>query len=254
MNIRPRIIPVLTIQNGGLVKTKKFKRPVYLGDPINATKIFNEKMVDELIVLDISKDRFDSGPNFELLKEISSEAFMPLAYGGGIRSVADGIKILSIGFEKLIFNTLFFEEENIIKDLIRLVGGQSIVISLDYKIIFKKIFFYSNNAGVKHKIGLKDVFNKLNELGVGEIVFQSIDRDGTKEGYDLNTYKTIDGLINVPIIALGGCSGLFDLKKVLDLGSINACAAGHIFVFYGQRDGVLINFPSEKELEDLGIY
>jgi imidazole glycerol-phosphate synthase subunit HisF len=251
---RPRVIPVLTILNDGLVKTKRFSKPVYLGDPINATKIFNEKLVDELVVLDISKDRFLRGPNFQLLQEIADEAFMPLAYGGGIRTVEDGLKILQIGFEKLIFNTNIEQNPNVIEELIRLVGGQSIVLSLDYKLQFGQNKFFTNNGTKKSRLMLMDVVLYYEKLGLGELIIQSIDRDGTRKGYDYKMLTYIAEKTSVPIIALGGCSGLSDIKQALTESKVSACAAGHLFVFYGRKNGGLINFPTEKELYFEGIY
>jgi len=251
---RPRIIPVLTISDGGLVKTTRFRNPSYLGDPINAVKIFNEKTVDELVLLDISNNRHLKGPNFKLLKEVADEAFMPLAYGGGIRTVDDGLQVLSIGFEKLVFNTAIEENPSIIEELIQLVGGQSIVLSLDYRNRFGGLVVYTNNGKKKFSKSVNNILNFYERMGVGEIIMQSIDRDGTRDGYDISILKTLASLTNLPMIALGGCSGLSDIRKLIKNTKINAFAAGHLFVYYGRRNGILINFPSDLDFYREGIY
>jgi imidazole glycerol-phosphate synthase subunit HisF len=251
---RPRIIPVLTIMNGGLVKTNKFKKPIYLGDPINAMKIFNEKLVDELVILDISKDRQLNGPNVQLLQEIADEAFMPLAYGGGIRTVEEGLRILRIGFEKLVFNTAIEGNPTIIEELVKLVGGQSIVLSLDYRVKFGITLLYSNSGRIKTRLSISEIIKAYEELGVGEIIIHSIDRDGTRSGYDITLLNKIAKETTLPVIALGGCNGLNDIKNLMNQSNVSAFAAGHLFVFYGRRNGVLINFPAESDFYREGIY
>jgi cyclase len=251
---RPRVIPVLTIMNGGLVKTNKFNKPIYLGDPINAMKIFNEKLVDELVILDISKDRQLNGPNFQMLQEIADEAFMPLAYGGGIRNVEDGLRVLKIGFEKLVFNSAIEENPRIIEDLVKLVGGQSIVLSLDYRLKFGLIRLYKNSGKIKTRLSISEIIITYEDLGVGEIIIHSIDRDGTRSGYDVTLLSKIAKETTLPIIALGGCNGLHDIKNLMNHSNVSAFAAGHLFVFYGRRNGVLINFPAENDFYNEGIY
>ena len=254
MYSRPRVIPVLTVMNGDLVKTTKFSKPVYLGDPINATKIFNEKLVDELVILDISKERYARGPNFQLLQEIANEAFMPLAYGGGIRTIEDALKILRIGFEKLIFNSNIEENTVLIEELIRLVGGQSVVLSLDYKTRLGRHKLFTWSGTKENRFQFPDLIAKYEKLGVGELIIHSIDRDGTRAGYDIVLLSHVAKNTSLPIIALGGCYGLSDMRRALLESSVSACAAGHLFVFYGRRNAVLINFPSERDLYVEGIY
>ncbi len=233
---RPRVIPVLTIMNGGLVKTNKFKKPIYLGDPINAMKIFNEKLVDELVILDISKNRQLNGPNFQMLQEIADEAFMPLAYGGGIRNVEEGLRVLKIGFEKLVFNSAIEENPMIIEELVKLVGGQSIVLSLDYRIKLGTTFFYKNSGKIKTRLSISEIIETYENLGVGEIIIHSIDRDGTRIGYDISLLTKIAKETTLPVIALGGCNGLNDIKNLMNQSKVSAFAAGHLFVFYGRRN------------------
>jgi len=251
---RPRVIPVLTIMNDGLIKTTKFNKPIYLGDPINAVKIFNEKVVDELVILDISKDRHLRGPNFQLLQEIADEAFMPLAYGGGIRSIEDGLQILKIGFEKLVFNSMIEENPRVIEDLIGMVGGQSIVLSLDYRTKFGGSHLYKNSGKIKSRFSISEIIKSYENIGVGEIIIHSIDRDGTRSGYDVSLLTRISKETTLPVIALGGCNGLSDIKNLMNQSSVSAFAAGHLFVFYGRRNGVLINFPTESDFYKEGIY
>ena len=254
MNNRPRIIPCLLIQDDGLVKTKKFKNPTYLGDPINAVKIFNEEEADELCLLDISSHK-NNAVNFDLLKDIASEAFMPLAYGGGISSLDDAKKLYRMGFEKLIFNTALSTNPQLVKDVIGFAGSQSVVASIDVK----KNFFGVEECYIDcgHKNTKKNCIDYLKEvelLGVGEIFINSIDNDGIMRGYNIELIKKITSNINVPVIACGGAGKLEDLKSAIQEGGAHAVAAGSIFVFYGSRHAVLINYPKEQELKKIGIY
>lgn len=255
MIVRPRIIPVLLIENRRLIKTIKFKHPTYIGDPINAIKIFNEKEVDELLLIDRSKSISKQEPDYELLKSIASEAFMPLAYGGGINNVNQVKKILSIGFEKVVLNTSIINNEKLITEISELFGSQSIVVSIDVK---KSIFGYYllcfKSGMIKRKYNIVSFCKKMEELGAGEIFINSIDRDGTMLGYDLQLVKSISQSVNIPIIACGGASNIDDLYKVLNLGGASAAAASSMFIYYGRNKGVLITFPEEKKLFEKGIY
>lgn len=255
MLIRPRVIPSLLIQDGGLVKTKQFKNPEYLGDPINAVKIFNEKGVDELCIMDISKDRYSRGPDFGLLEEIASEAFMPLAYGGGIRNLDDAKKIFRIGFEKVILNRVLAENEMLASDIIRLFGSQSVIASID----IKKSFFggytvYTNSAKT---IVCKDPLGwakKVERLGAGEILLSNIDHEGMQNGFELGIVRQIADNAEIPVIACGGARNVNDLFLALRDGHSDAVSAGSMFVYYGDKKGILINFPTEEELIEKGVY
>ena len=250
---RPRIIPTLLIEDNNLVKTKRFKSPIYLGDPLNAIRIFNEKNVDELCVMDIGASKSKRNPNFDLLSKMTSEAFMPLSYGGGIKSI-DEIKLLfRIGFEKVIINTGFVLSEELIQKASKLFGSQSIVCDIDYK---KTIFgnkCYIEDGKRRINIEPLELAKRAELCGAGEILLYAIDNDGKREGFDLELIKKVSSEINIPLIACGGANDIIDLKKALDYGA-SAVAAGSMFVLYGKKQAVLINYPDEKDLINAGIY
>lgn len=254
MNIRRRIIPTLLIDDGNLVKTKQFKHPNYLGDPINAIKIFNEKGVDELCILDISASKNGKEPDFDLIQNMASESFMPIAYGGGITSFNQIKKLFRSGIEKVIINTAIFFDEGLIKEAVSYFGSQSIVASIDYKntLFGKKCFSMDGNKN--SKISPLDMAVKVQDLGVGEILLYSIDHDGKRVGYDIDTIKTVVNSVNIPIIACGGAKNLKDISSVFQTTNVSAVAAGSIFVYWGNKDAVLINYPDEKEFINEGIF
>lgn len=255
MYYRPRIIPCLTIINRGLVKTKKFNNPRYIGDPINTVKIFNGKGVDELCILDIRATIQNKPPDFEYLKDIASEAFMPLSYGGGITKLSEIEKLFYIGYEKVIINSSFILNPELIKEAVKFVGTQSIVASIDIKTeIFDRKICYINSGKVKIKDNFIELAKRAESLGVGEILLTSITKDGTMEGYDIDLVKKVSESVNIPVIASGGAKDIYDFKKVLEEGKAHAVSATSIFVFYGNQNAVLISTPNEKNLYDLGIY
>lgn len=229
----------------GLVKTVKFKHPSYVGDPINAIKIFNEKEVDELVLLDINASREKRKPNFEKIADMASEAFMPFAYGGGVKTYDDFARLYKAGVEKVVVNSLIQENPDVIKKVVADYGSQAVVASIDFKkplLGAKAPFSY-----LGHKIGynLKDYVTYVTDkLGVGEILLQSVDREGTWEGYDEEVTAQIVSGINVPVIACGGCGSIDDLKKVLYGSLANAAAIGSMAVYSKKGMGVLINFPN----------
>lgn len=245
---RLRVIPVLTVRDRGLVKTTKFKNGAYLGDPINAVRIFNEKEVDELVILDISENRAKRGPDFSLLNDIVDEAFMPLTYGGGIRSLEDADRLIKMGFEKVLLNSLLFEQPSVVKHIVEHLGSQSVVASVDYRTLFGKVVFFSLGGKKKLTYSMEQMFTMLDNLQIGEIVMHSLDKDGTRSGYDIKLLEKASILANCPLIALGGARNLEDIKDVFKRTEISAAAAGHLFVFYGKLNGVLINFPSPEDL------
>lgn len=252
---RPRIIPCLLLKDQGLVKTIKFKTPNYLGDPINAVKIFNDKEIDELCILDIEASKQGRKPDFELLKNIAAEAFMPLSYGGGIKTIDEIKKIFRIGYEKVILNTSFIENPDIIKLSSEYAGSQSIVVSIDVKKRLMGDYRCVTKGGTtKLEITPFALAKKAQELGAGELLINSIDKDGTMQGYDIELIRRIVEIVSIPVIACGGASGLEDVKKVLHEGGAHAAAAGSMFVYYGRKKAVLINTPSEQELYERGIY
>lgn len=246
----PRLIPFLLIKNKALIKTKKFSQEVYLGDPINALRIFNEKEVDEVLVID--KNASLNGPDFDFLADLATEAFMPLGYIGGIRHVDDAKRVIQLGFEKIGFNSSVVENPELVSQLVSELGAQSIFAVVDVK----KDFFGKKNAminGGTKKSGLSpSAFAKKSvELGVGEIVVQSIDQDGCMNGYDIELIKEIVSLGSVPIVASGGAGKLEDFKAAVQAGS-SAVAAGSFFVFMnGDRNSILINYPSYDVVESI---
>ena len=244
-----RVMPCLLLRGTGLVKTRRFKDAVYVGDPRNAVKIFNEKEVDELILLDITATVEGRRPQFKLIAEIASEAFMPLAYGGGVRTVEDAAELFKLGVEKVCLNTAAVETPQLVRAAADRFGSQSIVAVLDVKRSFFGKYECYVRAG-KQSTGKDPVTlaQELERLGAGELVVNSIDRDGTMEGYDLELLRRVTQAVGVPVIACGGAGKVQDLADAIHKGGASAAAAGSLFVFTGKHRAVLINFPSPREL------
>lgn len=252
---RPRIIPVLLLSNQGLVKTIKFKKPNYLGDPINAVKIFNEKEVDELCLLDIEASKTGQTPDFDFLTDIASEAFMPLSYGGGIRTIDEIQRLFKIGFEKVVLNTSFVENPMLISQAAELVGSQSVVVSIDAKVSFLgKYNVFIKGGNEKSVYTPVEAAKEAERLGAGELIINSIDNDGTMQGYDNKLIKMVTDAVKIPVIACGGAGAIHDLKEIIYESNAHAAAAGSMFVYYGRKKAVLINFPTEEEFVKEGIY
>jgi cyclase len=244
-----RIIPCLLYDGSGLVKTIKFKNPNYIGDPINAIKIFNDKEVDELIVLDINASKQKRKPNFEQIAHMASEAFMPFAYGGGVKTFEDFSQLYKLGIEKIIVNSLIQENPELIKKIVEHYGAQAVVASID----FKKSFFGGKQpysyVGYNIKLSLTAYANYLaNEIGVGELMVCSVDNEGTWQGFDNEVLAEVLNSVDVPIIASGGCGSLADLKDVLYTTNANAAAIGSMAVYSKKGMGVLINFPNREDV------
>jgi cyclase len=244
-----RIIPCLLYDGIGLVKTIKFKNPTYIGDPINAIKIFNEKEVDELILIDIYASKQKRKPNFDKIANMASEAFMPFAYGGGVKTFDDFANLYKLGIEKVIVNSLIQENPDVIKKVIKQYGAQAVVASVD----FKKSFFGGKQPysyiGHNIKFSLVDYANYLaNEIGVGELMICSVDNEGTWQGFDNEILAEVLNSVDVPIIACGGCGSLTDLKNILYKTNANAAAIGSMAVFSKKGMGVLINFPDREKV------
>lgn len=247
--IRPRVIPCLLLKNDGLVKTVKFKDPKYLGDPINIVRIFNDKEVDELIFLDIIATVENRPPNFELLGKITSECFMPLGYGGGIRTLEDVKKLLAIGVEKIVLNTSAVEKPVLIRAAADYAGSQAVVISLDVKkTLFGKYEVYTR--GGKKGTGLDPVkfAVEMEKRGAGELFVNSIDQDGMMQGYDLELVRRVAGSVSIPVVVCGGAGNIEHLAEAIQAGA-SAAAAGSMFVFQGPLRGVLISYPAQAELK-----
>jgi cyclase len=247
--MRFRIIPVLLLKNGGLYKGVKFKDHKYVGDPINAVKIFNEKEVDELVFLDIDATNNNRPPNLGFLKDIASECFMPLAYGGGINSVDLIREILKAGIEKVIINSAAVKNPQLVADAAEYFGSSTIVASIDVKKNFLgKPQVYINSGQEKTNLNHIEWAKKLESLGVGEIIINSIDQDGTLNGYDFELVKQVASEVTVPVIAAGGGRGIFDFKNVCLTYGASAAAAGASFVFQGKHRAVLITYPMESDI------
>ncbi|HYD20463.1 MAG TPA: AglZ/HisF2 family acetamidino modification protein [Flavipsychrobacter sp.] len=243
---RIRTIPVLLLKNGGLYKTVGFKNPKYVGDPINAVKIFNEKETDELILLDYNASADGRSIDYKRIEEIAGEAFMPMAYGGGIKTLDDAKRVFDCGFEKVVLNSVLAQHPDLVEAIGSIYGAQAVVGSIDYKkSLFgkSKVFTMSGSKNLGHDP--VEWAGKLQEYGVGEIMLNSIDKDGTWSGYDLEMIKKVSEKINVPLIACGGAGSVADLKDGVQAGA-SAVAAGSMFVFQKKGMGVLISFPAES--------
>ncbi len=247
-----RVIPVLLLKNSGLVKTLKFKEPKYVGDPLNAVKIFNEKEVDELILLDITATTENKKPQLELLKEIAGECFMPLTYGGGIKS-SDEIKdVLKVGVEKICLNSVAVQNVDMVKQSVRRYGSSTICVSIDVKKnFFGKLEIFTHAGKNNTKIDPLSFAIQMDRLGVGELIINSIDRDGMMQGYDVELMKKITNAVNMPVIACGGAGNVAHMKEVIQQGGASAVAAGSMFVFHGKHRAVLISYPSQEEMESI---
>lgn len=249
---RPRVIPCLLLRNKGLVKTIKFKNARYIGDPINAVRIYNAKEADELIFLNINATKENRCPPVELIEKIADEAFMPFTVGGGIRTIEDIRKLLSAGAEKVSINSYAVENPEFIKRASDTFGSSTIVVSIDAK---KKLFgkYEVYTRGATNSTGLDPVqFSQMmEEMGAGEILINSIDKEGTMQGFDIELIKNISDSVTIPVVACGGAGCLEDLLNSVKDGHASALAAGSLFVYHGPRRAVLINFPTKNELSNL---
>lgn len=248
--MRTRVIPVLLLRDKGLVKTVKFKDARYIGDPINSVRIFNEKEVDELAFIDITATPNGREPDFEVIEQIAGEAFMPMAYGGGITKFSQVQRILSLGFEKVIFNTAAFDHPDVVAETSKVYGAQSAVVCLDAKKgVFGGYDLYTHSGAKKRPGDIAQHIKRIEQLGAGEIVINSIDRDGQMAGYDVQLIKAVSAACNVPVIALGGGATIDHLKSAVVDGGASAVAAGSMFIYKGVHRAVLINYPERKLLK-----
>lgn len=250
--LRPRIIPCLLVRDKGLVKTEQFKDGKYVGDPINAVRIFNEKQVDEITILDIDATKEGREPDYQMIEHWASECRMPLCYGGGVTTADQAQRIFELGVEKIAISAAAVANPNLIKEMADRVGRQSVVVVLDVK---KKMFggyeMYTHNGKKKTGLNPVDFAKKAEELGAGEIVVNSIDQDGMMKGYDLNLINKVRGNVTVPMTVLGGAGSLDDIKEVLNQHKIIGACAGSLFVFKGKYKAVLINYPGPEEKKEL---
>lgn len=247
-----RVIPCLLLQDRGLVKTRKFKDPIYVGDAVNAVKIFNEKEVDELIFLDITASKKKKEPNFSLIQELASECFMPFAYGGGITTLAQIWKILQMGVEKVVINHSILDNLAFLREAVRQYASSTIIASIDIKKdLFGRYKIYDH---VKQRTTGKDPVEyakQITESGAGELFINSVDKDGTYDGYNLELLKRISSISSIPVIACGGAGNLGDFKAAVTEGGASAVAAGSFFVFQRPHQAVLISYPTQNTLENL---
>ena len=245
----PRIIPCLLVRDGGLVKTVNFKDQKYIGDPINAVRIFNEKEVDELIVLDIDATVKKRGPDYDLIEQLASECRMPLCYGGGVTTSNQVQKIVQLGVEKVAISAAVIDNPRLLTQAAECVGNQSVVAVLDVKksIIGNKYAVYTHNGKKNCGKHPGELAQQLERYGAGEIVINSINNDGKMAGYDLNLIETVMQKIRVPLTALGGAGSLQDIGRLIERFGLIGAAAGSLFVFKGVYRAVLINYPNRSE-------
>lgn len=247
--LQTRVMPCLLLREGALVKTVRFRNPSYIGDPINAIRIYNEKEVDELIFLDITATVDHRGPPLRVLSEIASECFMPVAYGGGIRSLDQMAEIYRLGIEKISINTLAVENPEFIRLAADRFGSQSVLVSIDARARGGGRYEVVTRGGRKATgIAPVDFARQVESMGAGEILLTSIDRDGTYQGYDTALIKSVASAVGIPVIACGGAGKLEDFREAVMSGGASACAAGSMVVYFGRNRAVLINYPTQAEL------
>jgi cyclase len=249
--VRPRVIPVLLLRQKGLVKTVKFKNSRYIGDPINALRLYNDMEVDELILLDIDASKERRGPAYEDLVEYGSEAFMPMSYGGGVKTVEQISRVLASGFEKVVLNSTTFDGYNFVEEAASKFGSQAVVAAVDVKKnLFGRYRVFNPLTSKTEKVSLSDHLDRLVTAGAGEIFLNSVDRDGTMQGYDEALISLAGQGLDVPLVVCGGAGSITDFPPALEAGA-DACAAGSLFVFQSKSRGVLINYPGEQGLRGL---
>ena len=250
--VQTRVIASLTLIDQGVYRTQRFKKPTYIGDPVVAVKIFNEKEVDEMMIVDITPKRCWTDEKLELLEEIASEAFMPMAYGGNIGSVEQAACIFAMGYEKVAVNTAALTDLAVVEETVKTFGSQSVIGSLDAKKrMFKGYQVYGNLGRTRSSYSPVEQARRLVDAGVGEILVNSIDRDGSMTGYDLELVRSVVDAVGVPVVAMGGAGTVDDLVAGAKEGGASGVAAGSMFVFQGrQHRGVLINYPKPDQLRE----
>ncbi len=238
--VRPRIIPVILIENGYAVKTINFKSPRYIGEPINIVRIFNDKQADEIIVLDIGCSKKNTHINFELIKKLSNETKMPFCYGGGIQSVEDAYKIFSYGVEKISLNSLFFTNKEEVKKLINIFGSQSIAVTIDVNKNAKELSI--NNS---ERADFVNLFKSIEEIGVGELIINCVHKDGIRSGFDLEILDLAVESVKIPVTIIGGASSLNELENLLTKYQSIGFGVGSLFFYKGKNNAVLISYPEQ---------
>lgn len=253
--LRARIIPCLLVHQGGLVKTTRFAEHKYVGDPLNAVRIFNEKQVDELIILDIDATVHGREPNYSLISSLASVCRMPLCYGGGVKSVEEIIRIIGLGVEKVALGSAAADDPGLIESAAQRVGSQSIVAVMDVKKsgLLGRYEVFTRNGTKKAGLNPVEMARKVEALGAGEILVNSVDRDGTMKGYDLTLIDSVRDAVRLPMTALGGASSLEDMRMLVDRYGVIGAAAGSLFVFKGKYRAVLIQYPQPGVKDSLSI-
>lgn len=250
--LRTRVIPALLLHGKSLVKTERFGKYQYIGDPANTVRIFNELEVDELSFLDIKAARTRSGPDFDVLRDIATECFMPLSYGGGIDSLEMAKRVFDTGFEKIILNTAAYTNPGLITEIANVYGSQAVVVSMDVKKHLWKGMRLVAQGGMRWQgIPPVDWARRAEELGAGELLLTAVDREGTWDGFDTPLIQEINTAVSIPVIAHGGAAGPADIAKAVHEGGASAVALGASVVFQKKGMGVLVNFPSPKTIETL---
>lgn len=251
--LRPRIIPCLLVSNKGLVKTVKFDSPKYVGDPLNAVRIFNEKEVDELLIFDIDASRKGTEPDYEMIRAVAAECRMPLCYGGGVKTLEQAVRIIKSGVEKVAVSSLALESPAVVAEIARFTGSQSVVAVIDVKQDFRsgKYEIWSHNATRNTRRNPVEFAKEVEGCGVGEIAVNAIDQDGVMKGYDLKLVRRIRDVVSVPMTVLGGAGNLQHIETLLNECGVVGAAAGSLFVFKGVYRAVLINYPSPAEKAQL---
>jgi cyclase len=249
--LRSRIIPILLLRDKSLVKTVKFNKFSYIGDPCNTVRIFNELEVDEISILDIDASLHNRDPKYDLIGDIASEAFMPLSYGGGINSLDKAKKIFDLGVEKVILNSAAINNPELISKIVGIYGSQAVVVSIDVKLSYlrNKYSIFSHSGKRRTKLDLLSWVQRCESLGAGEILLNSIDRDGTWEGYDLDLFNIIQKQINIPLIGCGGAKDIDNVAKLIKETRCSGAGVGSMVVFQKKDKGVLINFPNPKIID-----
>lgn len=248
--VRPRVIPVLLLHKGQLYKPTRFKAPRYVGDPRNAVKIFNDKGADELVLLDMDASAEGRSPNYKLVEEIVTESFMPVAYGGGVRTMEHARQVLGSGAEKVVLNTALLVNPGLTEEIASVFGAQSVVACADCrKQLFGGYKVVVTNGRYKLRGELDSLVNVWQARGVGEIIVQSVDREGLQQGYDLDLIRQVSQVAKVPVIALGGAGAASHFRQAIEAGA-SAVAAGTMFVFNGPHRAVLITYPNERSLSE----
>jgi cyclase len=250
--IEYRVIPSLLLSGNGFVKTIGFKNPKYIGDPINCIKLFNDKLVDELVIYDINANKTNDGPNYAMLAKIANQSFIPLTYGGGITSVTQMEKLYKLGYEKLSLNSSILSDSSLLTDAVRIFGKQSVVVTIDItKDLFGNYKIYNHKLKKSIKTKLDSYIDEMLKIGFGELILNFVYNDGKQKGYDIELIKYISSKVDVPVIPLGGARNFLDFKEVLENTNASGVAAASKFIYKGKFNAVLINYLSEAELKEL---